>query len=212
MIQHIDVEAILQFEKNYRTNFINSLSGYKSLSLIGTQNAQNQQNVAIFNSVFHVGANPPLIGFVARPSENVERHTIENILDQKVYTINHVNQNMYKQAHQTAARYDRVTSEFEATGLQVEPIQDFKAPFVAESHIKIAVNFKEKVDIQSNGTSIIVGEILFLALDNDYLEPDGFINLSKANGLAGGGLDAYYTTELLSRLSYAKVGVEVREV
>lgn len=206
MIKNITQEAILAFEKNYRTNFVNSLSGYKSLSLIGTQNKAGQQNLAIFNSVFHVGANPPLIGFVARPSENYERHTIENILETGFYTINHVGLDFYEKAHQTAARYDRNSSEFDAVGLKNETLNDFKAPFVSESAIKIAVKFKEKIDIKSNGTSIIIGEIVEVYIKESVIAEDGFVNLSHANGIAGGGLDAYYKTELLARFSYAKVG------
>ncbi len=205
MSKTITKEAILAFEKNYRTNLINSLSGYKSLSLIGTENNQKQQNLAIFNSVFHVGANPPLIGFVARPSENYERHTIENLLETGFYTINHVSQSFFEAAHQTAAKYNRNISEFEAVGLHNITLNGFKAPFVKESNVKIAVKFVEKTDIKANGISIIIGEILEIHIENEeIISQDGFINLSKAGNMAGGGLDAYYKTELVARLSYAK--------
>ncbi|HBF47730.1 MAG TPA: flavin oxidoreductase, partial [Shewanella frigidimarina] len=47
---------------------------------------------------------------------SVPRHTFENIMQTGLYTINHVNQSIYEQAHQTSARYDKDESEFEATG------------------------------------------------------------------------------------------------
>jgi flavin reductase (DIM6/NTAB) family NADH-FMN oxidoreductase RutF len=71
---------IMSFEKRYRAAFINSLGGFKSVCLIGTINNIKQSNLAIFNSIVHIGANPPLIGFVVRP-DSVERHTLENILE-----------------------------------------------------------------------------------------------------------------------------------
>ena len=48
----------------FKRNFINSLSGYKSINLIGSVNHNGLPNLAIFNSVFHVGSDPPLIGML----------------------------------------------------------------------------------------------------------------------------------------------------
>ena len=55
------------------TSFFNSLSGAKPGFLIGS-GSKSDENVAIFNSITHLGANPPLLGFIQRPV-NVERHT-----------------------------------------------------------------------------------------------------------------------------------------
>ena len=101
-----DIES---FEQRYRANFINSLSGYKSAYLVGTQGKDNS-NLAIFNSVFHIGANPALIGMISRPN-SVPRHTLENIRLNKFYTLNHVETSFLKQAHQTSARYESYQSE-----------------------------------------------------------------------------------------------------
>ena len=45
---------IENMEQRYRTTFINSMSGFKSLNLVGTINEQEKINLAIFNSIFHV--------------------------------------------------------------------------------------------------------------------------------------------------------------
>ncbi|MEZ5197311.1 MAG: hypothetical protein R2764_13210 [Bacteroidales bacterium] len=60
-------EKIKGLEKGFRANFINSLSGFKSISLCGTINSDNIENLAIFNTVIHVGSNPPLLGMLIRP-------------------------------------------------------------------------------------------------------------------------------------------------
>jgi flavin reductase (DIM6/NTAB) family NADH-FMN oxidoreductase RutF len=114
---------------------INSLNGFKSLNLIGTINKEVQTNLAIFNSVMHIGANAPLIGFISRP-DPVERHTLENIKQTSYYTINHVNKDIFEKAHQTSARYKREQSEFDATGLSIDYKNNFVAPFVLESNIQ----------------------------------------------------------------------------
>jgi len=48
---------IAQMEKLKRTAFVNSLSGFKSLNLIGTKSNSGQTNLTIFNLVCLIGAN-----------------------------------------------------------------------------------------------------------------------------------------------------------
>ena len=132
---HFTKQAIADLENRYRAHLINSLSGFKSANLIGTQDSNGQTNLAIVSSVFHLGAHPPLVGMIIRP-HSVPRHTLENLLATKQYTINHVNKDIYNKAHQTSARYDKDESEFDATGLSTEYLNDFTAPFVKESKLK----------------------------------------------------------------------------
>ncbi len=196
-------DDIMQMEQRKRANLINSIGGFKSVCLIGTTNNENQTNLAIFNSIVHIGANPPLIGFFVRP-DSVERHTLSNILATEYYTINHINETIFKQAHQTAARYEKEVSEFEATQLTPEFKYDFKAPFVQESFIQLGVQLKEKITIQSNQTILLIGEIKLINYPSDCMENDGFINLEKAQTITCSGLDSYYKTTKIARLSYAK--------
>ena len=113
---HFTKQAISDLENRYRAHLINSLSGFKSANLVGTQDCNGQTNLAIVSSVFHLGAHPPLVGMIIRP-HSVPRHTLENLLATKHYTINHVNKDIYDKAHQTSARYDKDESEFDATAL-----------------------------------------------------------------------------------------------
>lgn len=196
-------DDIMQMEQRKRANLINSIGGFKSVCLIGTTNNENQTNLAIFNSIVHIGANPPLIGFFVRP-DSVERHTLANILATEYYTINHINETIYKQAHQTAARYEKEISEFEATQLTAEFKDNFKAPFVQESFIQLGVQLKEKITIQNNQTILLIGEIKLINYPSDCMENDGFINLEKAQTITCSGLDSYYKTTKIARLSYAK--------
>jgi flavin reductase (DIM6/NTAB) family NADH-FMN oxidoreductase RutF len=203
MVKHITSEALTQFEKNERAHLINSLGGFKSLALIGTSDSNSNKNLAVFSSVFHVGANPPLIGLIFRPSPP-ERNTYSNIIETGFYTINHVNETIYKQAHQTSARYDKKLSEFDITGLNPEYKDSFFAPYVAESNIKLGVEFKEKIDLTINNTTLIIGEIKHIYLPENCLLEDGFVDIEKANTITCSGLDSYHKTVQLDRLSYAK--------
>lgn len=89
LVKHITHDEIMNMEKQERVHFANSIGGFKSVGLIGTKNKNNQTNLAIVDSILHIGSNPPLFGIVFRPGV-VERHTLENILETGFYTINHI--------------------------------------------------------------------------------------------------------------------------
>ena len=82
-------KEIEQLEQRYRTSFINSLAGFRQAVLVGTKSVTGNTNLAIFNSLIHLGANPALFGLISRP-DAVQRDTLQNILDTKEYTLNFV--------------------------------------------------------------------------------------------------------------------------
>ena len=199
----ITFEQIMNMEKQERVHFANSLSGFKSVGLIGTQNKAGQTNLAIVDSILHIGSNPPLFGMIFRPGV-VERHTLENILETGFYTINHINETIFKQAHQTSAKYDREISEFEITNLNSEYKNNFFAPFVKESQVQLALQFKEKTIISVNNTVLVIGEVKAVYFPEDCLHKDGFLDIEKAESITCSGLDSYHKTIKIDRLSYAK--------
>jgi flavin reductase (DIM6/NTAB) family NADH-FMN oxidoreductase RutF len=194
---------LMDMEQRKRAQFINSISGFRSVALIGTTDTKEQTNLAIFSSIVHIGSNPPLLSFIMRP-DSVERHTLTNILDTGFYTINHINADMYEKAHQTSARYPKSVSEFDAAQLTPVFKNDFVAPFVAESQIQIGMEFRERIEININQTSMIIGEIKFVHYPTSCLLEDGFIDIEKAGTITSTGLDSYHTTQVLKRLEYAK--------
>lgn len=201
--KQITYEQIMNMKKQERVHFVNSLGGFKSIGLIGTQNKIGQTNLAILDSILHIGSNPPLFGMIFRPGI-VERHTLENILETGFYTINHINENIFKQAHQTSARYNREISEFEVTGLNPKYKKDFFSPFVEESHVQLAMEFKEKIELTINNTVLVIGEVKAVYFPENCLQKDGFLDIEKAESITCSGLDSYHKTTRIDRLSYAK--------
>jgi flavin reductase (DIM6/NTAB) family NADH-FMN oxidoreductase RutF len=207
----ITKQNILDFKKLYRMAFINSLSGFKSANLIGTISSEGKTNLTIFSSVIHVGTNPPLMGFLTRPV-SVERHTYNNIKETGHFTINHINKERFKQAHQTSASYEKDISEFDACGLTPEYTKTIKAPYVKESKIKIGLKLLEEQEIKSNGTIFIVGEIQEMVLPDNVVLSNGYVDIEEAGTIAISGLDSYHETKRIARLSYAKPGIEPKEI
>lgn len=197
------LEQIQQWDRFYRANFINTLSGYKSASLLGTVSPGGNYNLAIFSNIVHIGADPALIGFVNRPLAAAP-HTIANIERTGAYTINLIPEPFVKQAHQTSAKYADAISEFEATGLTPELLPESTAPFVKESPVKYAMQLKEIVPIKFNDTFFVIGAVTAAYVEEGLLEADGSIDLQKANIITSLGIDSYYTTNKAVKLAYAK--------
>lgn len=196
-------EDIEQLEQRKRATFVNSLAGYKQAVLVGTKSADGIANLAIFNSLLHLGANPAMYGLLNRP-DSVQRDTLQNILATKEYTLNYVRAKDYTKAHQTSARYDKDISEFEKVGFNEMYHPDCYAPFVQEAVVKIAMKLEDILDIPQNGTKLIIGSIMQVELDKSLVKEDGFVALAEADVLLCQGLDAYFEAKSIGRLPYAK--------
>jgi flavin reductase (DIM6/NTAB) family NADH-FMN oxidoreductase RutF len=208
IIQEKEIESM---ERMYRMNLINSLSGFKSVNLVGTIDGRGQTNLAIFSQVFHLGANPALMGMIVRP-DSVPRHTLANLLETGSFTLNHLRKDFYRQAHQTSANYPASKSEFAACGFTPWFSGKVAAPYVQESSVKIGLEFRERVDLAINETILVIGAVVEIIVPEDCLLPDGYLDVEKAGTLTSSGLDGYHTTQRLSRLSYAKPDREPNEI
>lgn len=203
-----DIQAL---EKKFRTNFVNSLSGFKSANLIGTISDSQKTNLAIFSSVIHVGANPPAMAILVRTA-TVERNTYSNIKENGYFTINHIHKDFFRKAHQTSARYPKDISEFDECGFTPQFTDTLPAPYVKEASIKIGLKMAEEHVIQFNQTVFIVGEVLEVILEDTFIQKDGYIDIEKAGTLTISALDSYHTTQRINRLTYAKPFAEPQDL
>lgn len=204
-LTHSDIEAMSRIP---RLTLINAITGYKSANLIGSIGADGVPNLAIFSSAVHLGSDPALLGIVTRPVDGaikLTRHTYRNIHHNGHFTINHVHLSMVKAAHQTSAPYPDEVSEFEAVGLTPLWRDPLKAPYVAESRIRIGLEFVEEYHIKANNTILMVGRVLELELPDGCMDEAGNLDLKMAGSVALSGLDTYHDTQVLHRLPYARI-------
>ncbi|MDR6301235.1 flavin reductase family protein [Mesonia maritima] len=210
-MEYLNREKIEDLEKLFRVNLINSLSGYKSANLIATKSKDEITNVAIFSSVIHLGSNPPLLGFILRPT-SVDRNTYDNLVSTQQFTVNHVHKDIIEEAHHTSAKYDGTVSEFNKTNLTEEYKKNFYPPFVKEAKIQIGCKMVNYYFIKENDCRLIIGEIEHLFFDENIQQEDGWLNLEKAESVAINGLDGYAETHLLDRFAYARPDEKVTSI
>lgn len=197
---------ILNMERKARLKLINGITGIKPANLIGTISAKGNENLAVFSSVVHLGSNPALVGFIARPKGEVPRNTLENILAQKFYTINHVPLGYEERAHYTSAKFPSSISEFEKCNIPIEYIDNFEAPFVKDSKIKFGLEFKEKIDVPLNGTSLIIGEVQMIVINESRaLDKNGYVDLEASESMGIAGLNSYYSLQKEGDYPYVRI-------
>ena len=68
----------------------------------------------------------------------------------------------------------------------------------------MALTYCEEYLIKSNNCIQLIGEIKDLYVQDNLLENDGFINLSKGKITAINGLDGYNVPKLKTRLPYQR--------
>jgi len=198
---------IQSWERFYRANFINSLTGFKSVSLVGTADKSGQTNLGVFSNIVHIGSDPALVGYINRP-RSAAPHTLANIESSGVYTINHIHPSYLEKAHQASAKYAAEISEFDEIGLTTEFEKTIAAPFVKESRVKYALSLQEIIPIPLNKTYLVIGKIEMVKLEDNYVSPDGFIDLHRADTICSNGIDSYYLTQPVGRFQYARPGIK----
>jgi flavin reductase (DIM6/NTAB) family NADH-FMN oxidoreductase RutF len=196
-------DDLQQLEQRYRALFINSLAGFRQAVLVGTKSVEGNSNLAIFNSLIHLGANPALFGLINRP-DSVQRDTLQNIKETQSFTLNYMQSIHFEKAHQTSARYDRGVSEFTKVGFVENYQSNCYAPFVENAIVKIGMKLEDIIPIPINGTILIIGSIMEVHMDDHLVGTDGFVALSDADVLISQGLDAYFVSKPIGRLPYAK--------
>lgn len=200
---HYSRKDIDQMDKIFRLNLINSCTGFKSANLLGTKSTTGTPNVAVFSSITHLGSNPPLIGFVLRPT-TVPRDTYKNIKETGVFTVNHIHSEIIADAHHSSAKYPENISEFSQTSLEEEYVDGFHAPYVKGAKIRLGCTFLNEYEIKENDTLLLVSEIEHLYIDSNIQEEDGWLNLQQADTVTINGLDGYAKSQLLDRFPYAR--------
>ncbi|MEM9158521.1 MAG: flavin reductase family protein [Verrucomicrobiota bacterium] len=188
-----------------RLNLINSVTGIKPANLIGTIASNGTPNLAIFSSILHLGSNPALIGFILRPHGEFRRDTYLNLQQNGSCTVNSVQAEFAENAHYTSAKFESSISEFGEVGLTEEYRKDCPAPFVAESRLKYSLKLEQTIPIELNGTTLVIGSIQDLYVEDQAVSPDGYIDFQELNLVGVGGLNSYYSLSKVLELPYARV-------
>jgi flavin reductase (DIM6/NTAB) family NADH-FMN oxidoreductase RutF len=166
-MKHFSKEDINKMSSIYRLNMINSCTGYKSANLIATKSEKGLTNLAVFNSVIHLGSKPPIIGFILRPT-TVPRHTFQNLKETGVFTVNHIHHTQIEDAHHTSAKYPQEVNEFRPNLFYRRVQRRNKSSFCENAPLQMGCSYVNEYYIKENDTLMIVGQIEHLFIERRY--------------------------------------------
>jgi flavin reductase (DIM6/NTAB) family NADH-FMN oxidoreductase RutF len=211
-MKHIGLEELQNYERVYRGNLVNSITGFKSANLLATRSKDGVDNVAVFSSVTHLGSNPALFSFVQRPLGHGVGHTYYNLKETGKITLNHLPQSLINHAHQSSSKYDASISEFEKLAIEKIERDGFSTPFVKDAQVQLAAEYVNEYYLEENNCILVICKITDIFLNENYLAEDGWVDLGKAGTVTINGLDGYAVAKVAKRLSYAQVGKDLEEI
>lgn len=195
-------EEIKSLDRAYRRDFINRITGAKLAWILGSFHPEFGENLALFSSIVHVGANPPLVGIVFRPSMG-KLHSLRNINETKLFSLNSLPLKFRKEIHSSSANGSEELDDFDSIGLQREIDSSHPIPLVKEASIRMLLEPVELAPIRTNSNHFLVSEIKKVEINVAFLDsnelpiPEGLTYVS--------GLDLYCKVESIQSMPYARI-------
>ena len=178
----------------------------RPIAWVSTRSADGQNNLAPFSffNVFSVA--PPVLGFAPgykkAPPGGVRppKDTLRNVIETGEFVVNIVSHKLAEKMNQTSGEYPDDVSEFEAAGLTAVPSQVVKPPRVGECLMTMECKLLQTIDFGQS--SLVLGEIILIHLDESVYKHDGTINLDVLQPIGRLGEDLYSTVK--DRFSMAR--------
>ena len=155
--RHFLADDLQAMPKRRRTEFVQGLSGIKSLFAIITSDGDTL-NIAPFNSIVHISSNPARIGYISRP-DNSHRHTLQNIIAHQSFSINSVREEDLEEVVACSENLPSNHSEFEGKHIQPTNPNNLPIPAVQHADVQIFCHYEEHIAIPSSQGILVIGRI-----------------------------------------------------
>ncbi len=171
----------------------------RPIAWVSTRSPEGINNLAPFSFFNVFSVKPPILGFAPgfkRPDDagvRPPKDTLRNVLDTGEFVVNLVSYPLANQMNQSSGDYPEDVSEFDAVGLTPAPCRIVQAPRVAECLISMECKLYKRVELGEG--NLILGEILFIHMDENVLRHDGEIDLEVLQPIGRLGGDGYSTVK-----------------
>lgn len=143
----------------------------RPIALISTISTKGVENLAPYSSYNLVSSDPLscVVSFFQK-SEGKEKDTLRNILDTREFVINSVSVPMLDLVVKCGSEYPSEKSEVEELSVKMLNSTLVKPRRVNESKIHFECKLLEKVRV--NRTTLVVGEVVYVHIDESIIEND----------------------------------------
>ncbi|WP_297333706.1 flavin reductase family protein [Flavobacterium sp.] len=170
----------------------------RPIGWVSTTNAEGNYNLAPFSFFNAVGEDPPHVMFSTVRTGNINKDTLNNVLQTGEFVVNMATEDLVEKMNTTSANLKPGESEFELAELTPVPSVLVKAPRVLESPVNMEcklVHHYSLEDHKNGGATIMIGRVVMFHIDDSILLDNYKINQ-----------DAYRPVARLAGWNYSKLG------
>ncbi len=192
---------IIDPETTLQKNVYKILTGTiipRPIGWVSTTDKAGRNNLAPFSFFNAVGEDPPHVMFSTVRTGNVNKDTLNNVLETREFVVNLATESLTEAMNATSASLAPGVSEFEMAGLTPAPSLMVKAPRVLESPVNLEcrlVHHYSLEDHKNGGATVIIGRVVMFHVDDSILLDDYKINM-----------EVYKPVARLAGAAYAKLG------
>ena len=189
----------------------------RPIAWVSTISKDGVPNLAPYSQFQNLTFDPYYIMLSANQDRFGKRKdTVTNIEDTLEFICSMVPYNMREQMNITAAPFPSEDDEFEKAGLEKLPAHFVKPYLVKGSPVQLECKYKQTIRIPGNGKTgtvdVIIGEVIGLHIDDQYIMDDQKIDIAKIQPLARLGYSDYTVVEKVFEMRPSEAVCSEQEV
>ena len=172
----------------------------RPIGWLSTLSSDGIANLAPYSQFTNLMYDPPyVLVSINQKSGGKRKDTVKNIEKTGEFVYNMVSYELRDLMNITAAPFPPGTDEFEAAGLEKAPSRIVKVPRVAASPIHFECSYVQTIRLPGSGymgtADIIIGKVLGIHIKDEFILPDGKIDIVGIRPLARLGYSDYTTVD-----------------
>lgn len=174
----------------------------RPIAWISTMDDRQRVNLAPFSQFNILGWDPPRVMFSAsKQMTGLKKDSVRNAEETGEFVLNLATYELREAVALTASITDPDCDEMAAAGLTPEPSRLVRPPRVKESPVHLECLYEQTInlpcDTRGNIQSVVIGRVVGIHIKDDFITPEGRIDILKIRPLARMGyLDYTSVTEV----------------
>ena len=178
----------------------------RAIGWLSTMSADGVPNLAPYSQFTNLTFDPPYVLVSINQGRDSERKdTTVNIEETGEFVYNMVTYDLREAMNITAASFSPDVDEFEKAGLTKAPSNLVKPFRVAESPIQFECKYYQTIRLPGDGrvgtADIIIGKVVGVHIKDEFILPDGKIDIVKIQPLARMGYSDYTYVDKVFEIS-----------
>lgn len=179
----------------------------RAIGWISSLDKNGVANLAPFSQFTNLTFDPPYVALSINQNFNGDRKDTTNNIEQTgEFVYNMVTYDLKDQMNISSCRFPPEVDEFEAAGLTKADSVLVKAPRVAESPIQFECKYYCTLRLPGNGpvcpTDVLIAKVVGIHVKDEFIDPDGKLNMEKIRPLARMGYSDYTVVESVFEMKH----------